>query len=128
MPTTEEKVIVPPEYQGRCSFSTVDFARDQGAYAGGVAEHLVERETDEVGAPPTEVEPVGGDERRRVQQHIPALRVRLRDPLQRVLHTGEVRLRRIGEKMMRAGTGQGEAASELGLIGAQIQVAPRGCR
>ena len=48
-------------------------ARDQAADAGRLAEHLVERERDEVRVPAGEVEPVGRHERGGVEQHVPAV-------------------------------------------------------
>jgi hypothetical protein len=51
--------------------------QQQRANAGGVAEHLVERQGHHVGVPAREVEPVGGDKRRRVEQHVPSGGLRL---------------------------------------------------
>ena len=60
-------------------------AGEQAADAGRPAEHLVERERDEVRVPAAEVEPVGGHVCGGVEQHVPAVRVGLLDPLERVL-------------------------------------------
>ena len=88
-------------------------AREQAADAGRPAEHLVERERDEVRMPDAQVEPVGRDVGGGVEQHVPAVRVGLLDPLQRVLDAGEVRLGRVGEQVvvLAGGVASGSAAS-----------------
>ncbi len=50
----------------------------EAADAGRVAEHLVERDRDEVRSDGFQIEPVGRDERRRIEQDVPAVRARPR--------------------------------------------------
>ena len=95
-------------------------AREQAADAGRPAEHLVERQRDEVGVPAAEVEPVGRHVGGGVEQDVPAVLVRLLDPLQRVLDAGEVRLRRIGEQVVVVARGLGQIARQQALVDAQV--------
>ena len=60
-------------------------ADQQTADAGRIAEHLVERDRDEVRPHHAQIEAVGRHERRRVEQHVPAARVRRLDEAQRML-------------------------------------------
>jgi len=50
--------------------------------------------------PAGEIEPVGRDIGGGVEEHVPAVPVRLLDPGERVLDTGKVRLRRVGEQVV----------------------------
>lgn len=71
---------------------------DQCADAGRIAEDLVERQRHQVGLDHAQVESIGGHESRTVQQDVPAEILRLGHQLERMLHTGEIRLRREGEQ------------------------------
>ena len=73
----------------------------QAADSGRVAEHLVKAHRHELGLDRTEVEPVGRDEGRRVQQHVVARRLGVLDPRQRMLDAAEVALCRIREQASR---------------------------
>ena len=86
--------------------------REQRAEAGRVAEHLVEGDRDEVGLPRRQVEPARRHERGAVDDHVPAPLLGRRDPLQRVLDAGEVRLRRVGEEVVAVRAGVVEVALE----------------
>jgi hypothetical protein len=96
-------------------------AGDQAADAGRPAEHLVEGERDVVGVPAAEVEPVGRHVRRRVEQDVPAVCVRLLDPVERVLDAGEVRLRGIGEQVVVIAGRLGQVARQQVAIDAQVR-------
>ena len=74
-------------------------AGDQRPQPGGVTEHLVERERDEIRLNHREVEAAGGDEGGCIQQHVPTLGVGLFDPIQGMLDRGEIRLGRVGEQI-----------------------------
>ena len=118
-------VIVPPENQGRRRDGQRLAPGQECAGTGGIAEHLVEGERDEVGLHLGEVKPVGRGESRRVQQDLPAFCPRQGDPLERMLHTAEVRLRRIGEEPgVSPGRGLQVMAHQT-LVQAQIGVAHR---
>jgi hypothetical protein len=93
---------------------------EQAADAGRPAEHLVEGQGDEVGVPATEVEPVGGDVGGGVEEHVPAVGVRLLDPLERMLDAGEVRLRRIGEQVVVLAADLGQVAGKQLRVDAQV--------
>ena len=95
-------------------------AGEQAADAGRPAEHLVEGSRHEVRVPAAEVEPVGRHVCGGVEQHVPAVRVGLLDPLQRVLHAGEVRLRGVGEQVVVIAEGVGQVARQQALVHAQI--------
>ena len=101
-PWTFAATTVPPLNQGRRSRASAVAPGEQRADAGRVAEHLVEGDRDEVGLPGREVEPTRRHERGAVEQHVPAPLLRRRDPLERVLDAGEVRLRGIGEQVVAA--------------------------
>ena len=60
-------------------------AHQQATHAGGVAEHLVERQGHEIGPVHLQVQPVGGHESGGVHQHLPAVGLGLVDQRQRVL-------------------------------------------
>ena len=96
--------MVPPANQGLSSLANTLPARDERPDAGRIAEHLVERERDEVRFDRTEVETVRGHEGRAIQQHVPTPVVGRLDPLQRVLDAAEVGLRRVGEQTSLART------------------------
>ena len=96
-------------------------AGDECAYAGRVAEHLVEGGDCEVGLDCREVEPVGGHERGGVEHDVPALRTRDLDPFERVLHAAEVRLRRVGEQPR----GTGIAAARIESAHHEVFVEPK---
>ena len=51
-------------------------ADEQASDAGRIAKHLVERQAHELRAHRLEIELVGGNERRGIEQHIPAARMR----------------------------------------------------
>jgi hypothetical protein len=70
--------------------------------------------------PAAQVQPVGRHVRGRIEQHVPAVRVRLLDPLQWVLNAGEVRLRRVGEQVVVIADGVAQVAREQALVDAQI--------
>ena len=70
----------------------------QAADPGRVAEHLVEAHRDELGLDRAQVEPVGRDERGRVEQHVVPCGLGQAHPAERVLHAAEVALRRVGEQ------------------------------
>jgi hypothetical protein len=70
--------------------------------------------------PAPEVEPVGGHEGRRVEQDVPAVHVRLLDPLERVLDAGEVRLRGIGEQVVVIARRLSQVPGEQALVDAEI--------
>ena len=91
-------MIVPPANHGRRSFASAVLARDQTADAGRVAENLVEGLRYEIGPPAAEVQPIGGRECGGVEQHVPAVLLCERNPVERMLHARKVRLRRIGEQ------------------------------
>ena len=65
----------------------------QGAEPGGIAEHLVEREGDEVGGYPPQTQGVRGHERRGVEEHVEAALAGSGHQLERVAQASEVRLR-----------------------------------
>ncbi len=75
-------------------------AHEQAADPGRVAEHLVEGERDEVRPASRQVEPVCGNERRGVEDHVPSGGMRFVDDLHRVLHAAEIRLRGVGEELV----------------------------
>ena len=89
---------------------------EQTTHTGGPAEHLVERERDEVGMPSVQVEPVGRDVRGGVEQHVPAVRLGLLDPFQGVVDAGEVRLCRVGEQVVVIARCVGQVAWQQGLV------------
>ena len=95
-------------------------AGDQAADAGRPAEHLVEGEGDEVGLAAAQVQPVGRYEGGRVEQHVPAERMRALDPLQRMLDAGEVGLRGIREQVVVVPARGGEVAREDALVDPQV--------
>ena len=95
-------------------------AGDQSADAGRPAEHLVERQRDEIGMMTRQVEPVGGHVRSRVEQDIPAVVMRLVDPGERVMDAGEVRLRREGEQVVVDARHLGEIAREASFVDPQL--------
>ena len=95
-------------------------AREQAADAGRPAEHLVEGEGDEVRVPAAEVEPVGRHVGGGVEEHVPAVRVRLLDPVERVLDAGEVRLGRVGEQVVVLAADLGQVARQQRLVDAQV--------
>jgi len=94
---------------------------DQRADAGRPAEHLVEGERDEVGLPAGEVEPVGGHVGGGVKQDVPAVLVRLLDPLKRMLDAGEVRLGRVGEQVVVLAADLGQVARQQALVDPQLR-------
>src|SRR5574337_715953 len=57
-------------------------ACDEGAHAGRIAKHLVEREVDEFRLPAREVETVGGNEGRGVEHLLPAFALGAVDPIE----------------------------------------------
>ena len=114
--------MVPPANHGRRSLASAVAPGEQRPDARGIAEELVERERDEVGLDDAQVEPVGGHEGGAVEDHVPAVLVRLLDPLERVLHAAEVGLRRVGEQVVRAGH-DGVAAPAAGAL-VQPQLRP----
>jgi len=91
---------------------------DQRSHPGGIAENLVEGQRDEIGMGLAQIETVGGRERRRVEQHVPAERLRPPDPGQIVLDAGEVRLGRVGEQVGRVGAGLAQQIGEPALVNA----------
>ena len=117
---TKAATIVPPENQGRSQLGERLAAGEQAADAGRLAEHLVEGERDEVRVPAGQVEPVGRHERGGVEQHVPAVRVRLLDPVERVLDAGEVRLGRVGEEVVVLAADLGQVARQQLLVDAQL--------
>ena len=70
--------------------------------------------------PAAEVQPVGRHVRGGVEQHVPAVRVRLLDPFERVLDAGEVRLRRVGEQVVVIARRVGQVARQQVLVDAQV--------
>ena len=72
---------------------------DQAADAGRIAKNLVEGERHKVGLDSAQVEPVGRREGRAVEQYIPALRLCVRHPFQRMLHAAEVGLGRKSQQV-----------------------------
>jgi hypothetical protein len=72
---------------------------EQTADTGRISEHLVKRDRHEIGLHSGEIQPIGWDERRRIEQHVPAAGMRALDPVQRVLDAREVGLRRVREKV-----------------------------
>ena len=70
--------------------------------------------------PDAQVKPVGGDVRGGVEQHVPAVRLGVLDPFQRVLNAGEVRLRRVGEQVVVVAGGVSQVARQQVLIHAQL--------
>ena len=74
--------------------------RNQCPHPGRIAKHLVERERDVVRLAGAEVETVGRDEGRGIDQNVPSKALCARDPLQRMLHTREVRLGRKREQVV----------------------------
>ena len=96
-------------------------ARDQRADAGRPAEHLVEGEGDEVRLEMGEVEPVGRHVCSGVEKDVPAVLVRLLDPGERMLHTGEVRLGWIGKEVVVLAPHVGQVAGQHPLVDAQLR-------
>ena len=94
--------------------------REQAADARWPAEHLVERNRHEVRMPATEVKPVRRYVRGGVQQHIPAVRLRLPDPFERVLDAGEVRLRGVREQVVVIADRVGQIAREQPFVDPQL--------
>lgn len=78
-------------------------ARQQTPHPGRVAEQLVERERDEIGMPSRKIERIGRCECRGVEEHIPALRLCLGNPVEGMLYPREIRLGGKGEELMTAG-------------------------
>jgi hypothetical protein len=74
--------------------------------------------------PAIEVQPVGRHKRRGVEQHVPAAQARFVDPVERVLHASEVRLRGIGEQLL-AERARVEHAIQAGDVQAEVRVAER---
>jgi hypothetical protein len=101
--TAEPRTPESPERRTPC---------EQGAHTGRVAEHLVERDRDEVRLPHRQVEPAGRHERGGVDDHVPASRLGQRDPVERVLDAGEVRLRWVREQVVAVGGDVVEIALE----------------
>ncbi len=87
----------------------------QAAEPGRIAEHLVEAHRHELGPDRAQVEPVGRDERGRVEQHVVARGLGQVHPAERVLDAAEVALRRVGEQPApppAAASGSARAAPE----------------
>ncbi len=92
----------------------------QRPHAGRVAEHLVEGQGDEVRVDHREIEAVARREGRAVEDHVPALLVRPRDPFHRVLHAAEVRLRWVREQVRRVGLAVAKRLGHGSAVDAQL--------
>jgi hypothetical protein len=82
---------VPPANQGRCKRARAS-VRDEGSNAGGVAEHLVEREDDKIRRARLKIKRASGHKGSRVEKHIEPQGMRVVDQAERVPDTREVRL------------------------------------
>ena len=93
-------------------------------HACRITEHLVERDADKVRLHLGQIEPVGGNEGGRIEQHVPSARVRVIDELERMLHAAEIRLRGIREES-RAGRGRRQHRVEAIDVDPQLRHADR---
>ena len=100
-------------------------ARQQRSDPCRPAEQLVERDRHEVRMPARQVEPVGRREGGRVDEHVPAVVVRVVDPVERVVDAREVRLRREGEQVVVRAAQFGEVAVEQGVVDAELRSGAR---
>ena len=87
---------------GAPQFCERRLACDEATHTCRIPEHLVEALRYEVGLPEAQVETIRRRKRRRVEQHVPTALLRAGNPVERMLHAGAVRLRRIRKQAMPA--------------------------
>jgi hypothetical protein len=97
--------MVPPENQGRRSFASASRRAIRLPTPVGWPKTLYQLTTVKSGAEPGQVRGVGRYEGGGIEQYVVAVLLGLGDPLQRVLDTGEVGLRRVRQQSARARVG-----------------------
>ncbi len=103
-----------------CQFPQDRVAHDETADAGRIPEHLVEGDADEIRVNCRQIEAIGRNERRCVEQHVPTRAVRFVDDVERVLHPGKIRLRRKGEQVVAIRIGRLEQPTERLTVDPQV--------